>query len=477
MHLSEAGMDEFPFQLVIKRTSLENEEESLLCTGLFRAVPGRRTIYDAMWNDRSVVAKVFTHKIKARLHLKRELKGLIHLQRLGLSSPKPLFYGRTEDGRWIIVLEKIADSATILDVINRTTEKQKKMDLLILVSRELAKQHSKGILQKDLHLRNFLLEGDRIYALDPSQMQFFQRQVPRKKSISQLALLLCCLPTSDTETTRKICEEYFKARGWHFGNSDEVLLQKQMAAYRKRGIRRGLKKSLRTSGKYLKITDKQYSAVFVKSFCLEAESLDFIGRLDALMDRGRILKDGNTCYVSRLSWNGKDVVVKRYNNKGFVHSLRHTIKRSRARRGWLHGHRLVMLNVATPKPLAYIEQRNGLLVEKSYLITKYVEGQRLYDFLRDDNVARQRRSEVMQMMKTMLDKLAKHHITHGDLKHSNILITETGPVFTDLDGMTVHSSKLLYRNKRAKDVERFIRGTDISIEKNPVVTKNRKFGQ
>lgn len=434
-----------------------------MCTDLFRIIPGRRAIYDALWNDRSVVAKVFSHKIRARRHLRKEWQGLIQLQRRGLSSPKPLFYGRTEDGQWTIVLEKIAESATILDVLNETTEKLKELDLLVRVCRELANQHSKGVLQKDLHLGNFLLAGDRIYALDPGQMQFFRRQVPRKKSISQLALLVCSLPTSDIKSARVICEEYFEVRGWHFGKSDEALLQKQLAVYRKRGIRRGLKKSLRTSKRHLKITNKQYSAVFEKGFCLESEPLDFIGRLDALMDGGQVLKDGNTCYVSRLSWNGNDVVVKRYNNKGFIHSLRHTIKRSRARWGWLHGHRLGMLNIATPKPLAYIEQRRGLLVEKSYLVTQYINGRSLYEFLRDDNVAQEQRLVVIQLIKNLLDKLAKYHITHGDLKHSNILITETGPVLTDLDGMTVHSWELLYRNKRARDIERFIRGTDISM--------------
>jgi len=469
-------MAEFPFQLFIKRTSLKNKEESLLCTGLFRTVPGRRAIYDAVWKDTSVVVKVFSHKIKARLHLKKELKGLNQLQRRGLRSARPLFSGKTGDGRWAIVLEKIVDSATVLDVLAETTDKRAELDLLICVSRELAKQHSKGVLQKDLHLGNFLLADDQIYSIDPSQMVFLPGQVSRKDSISQLALLVLYLPSSDIQSIRTICEGYFKARGWHYEKSDEALLQKKMAVYSRRGVRRGLKKSLRTSKRYLKITNKQCSAVFEKGFCLEAEPLDFIGRLDALMDGGQVLKDGNTCYVSRLSFSGKDVVVKRYNNKGFIHSLRHTIKRSRARRAWLHGHRLGMLNIATPEPLAYIEQRRGLLVEQSYLVTQYINGQSLYEFLRDDNVTQQQRSAAIQLIKNLLDKLAKYHITHGDLKHPNILITETGPVLTDLDGMTVHSWELLYRNKRAKDIERFIRGTDISIEKNPTVVKNRRFG-
>ncbi len=455
-------MKEFPFQLIVKRSSLNEGKESLLCTDLFRTIPGRRAIYDAMWNDKSVVAKVFSHKIHARRHLRKEWQGLIQLQKLGLSSPKPLFYGRTEDGQWIIVLEKIAESATILDVLNEIAEKQKEIDLLIRVYRELAKQHSKGIFQKDLHLGNFLMAGNRIYTLDPSKMRFLRHQVPRKKSIFQLALLLCCLPTSDIRTTRVICEEYFNARGWHFDKSDEALLKKQMVLYRRKGIRRALKKSLRTSRKYLKITNKQYSAVFEKGFCRESEALEFIEQLDVLMDSGQILKKGDSIYVSHIIWNNKNIVVKRYDHKGFIHSLRHTIKKSRARRGWLHGHRLRMLNISTPKPLAYIEQRKGLLIWQSYLITEYVEGQKLWHFLRDDNVTEGQKLEGIRQVVKLLDKLWKSRITHGDLKHTNILITKKGSVLSDLDGMMVHRWELLYRNKQAKDVERFLRKTNIS---------------
>jgi RIO-like serine/threonine protein kinase len=122
-----------------------------------------------------------------------------------------------------------------------------------------------------------------------------------------------------------------------------------------------------------------------------------------------------------------------------------------------------LLNIATPRPLAYIEQRKGFLVEKSYLITEHVEGQRLYEFLRDDNVTDEQRTEILQMIKVMLEKLAKYRITHGDLKHTNILITEAGPILTDLDGMTVHCLQLTYKNRRIKDIERFMKGTNISI--------------
>jgi tRNA A-37 threonylcarbamoyl transferase component Bud32 len=450
-------MAEFPFQLLIKQTSSKNKEESLSCTALLRSIPGRRKVYDALWNNKSVIVKVFSHKISSRRHLKREWEGLNKLTELELSSPKPLFYGKTEDGQPAVVVEKIADSSTVLDALQKTPEPAKKLDLLVLVCKELAKQHTKGVLQKDLHLGNFLLADDRVFLLDPGQMRFLRCEADRKIGISQLAMLANYLPDSDTASIEKLCQEYFSARGWHPGESDGALVKEQRTAYREGKIKKSLKKCLRTGKRYLRIEvrGRKIVGVFDRVFCRGAEPTDFIEQIDDLMDKGEILKDGNTCYVSRLMWNNKDIVVKRYNHKGFIHSLRHTIKRSRARQGWLHAHRLRMLQIPTPRPLAYIEHRKTGLVWQSYLVTEYVEGQKLYDFLRDSKISEEERSMMNQQIVKLLDKLGKYKITHGDLKHSNILIADNGPVITDLDAMKVHKWDWLYKANRTKDIAHF----------------------
>jgi len=449
-------MAELPFQILIKSAS--GKTETLTCTGLLRAVPGRREVYNAFWNQRAVIVKLFSDKISAKRHLNREWQGLKLLQKRELNSPEPLFFGRTEDGRWTLIMEKIANSLTALEVFNKTAEKSKRFEIMVLICRELAKEHSKGVLQKDLNLGNFLLDGNKIFALDPGQMKFSSHQVTRSKGISQLAALASCLVDGNTEFIPKLCREYLKARGWNFNKSDEILLHKQIIIHQKRAIRKGLKKCLRTSKRYVRIKAGANIAVFDKDFCQGTDPLGFIEQVDSLMDKGQILKNGDTCYVSRLTWNGMDVVVKRYNHKGFIHSLRHTIKKSRAYRSWLHAHRLSMLNIATPKGLAYIEKRKGLLVWKSYLITEYVQGQKLYDFLRNPpRRIQEQRSEVTLQIKELLDKLGKHRISHGDLKHTNILITESGPVLTDLDGMKTHKLNWTYQRYRAKDRARILK--------------------
>jgi len=233
------------------------------------------------------------------------------------------------------------------------------------------------------------------------------------------------------------------------------LFERLLMIQKEKSVSKTLKKCLRTSKRYLRIKTKESFAVFSRDFCQDAEPLDFINRIDVLMDKGRILKNGNTCYVSRIEWNGKDIVIKRYNHKSVIHSLRHTLKKSRARRVWVNGHRLLMLNITTPKPVAYIEKNKGFLVWQSYIITEFIKGQNFYNFLHDEKVTEQQRGETIEQVKKIIGKLGKYKISHGDLKQSNILSTEQGPVLTDLDAMKAHKCIFLYKIKRRKDILTF----------------------
>jgi len=445
-------MAEFPFPLTIKPASSNSQPQTIMCVGLLRRLDKKRKVFDAMWGQKPVVVKLFTAPIKAKYHTKREWRGLKLLQERGLNSPMPLFYGKTKQHDWAVVTEKIDKALTVREVWDKIADRDKKRELLCRTSRELAKQHSKGVLQKDLHLGNFLLQKERLFALDPAQMRFVTGEVGKKQAIAQLALLTSIVPEEDVDIVASVCEEYARVRFWKFTQSDVVVFRKRLARCRKNGIRKALKKCLRTNKRHQKIKERNYYAVAARDFFEKADFRKFVGNVDEFAQKGQILKNGNTCFVSRINFADKNVVVKRYNHKGILHSIRHTIKRSRARRCWLHAHRLEMLNIATPRPLAYIDQRKGGLVWKSYLVTEYIEGQKLYDFLIDSQTTEQQCSKITGQVRELLDKIGKHHITHGDLKHTNILITDNGPVLTDLDGMKIHRWNCTYRWRRGKDI-------------------------
>ena len=65
---------------------------------------------------------------------------------------------------------------------------------------------------------------------------------------------------------------------------------------------------------------------------------------------------------------------------------------------------------------------------------------------------------IIQKITEMLSTLAANNISHGDLKHSNILVLDSKPVLTDLDAMQVNRIKWLAQYRAARDMEKFING-------------------
>jgi RIO-like serine/threonine protein kinase len=163
-----------PFELNIRCLGRQGGTETVLCRRSLRAIANNREVLEGRWNDKDVVIKVFWRRFGASCRMKREWEGLILLCSRGITVPQALFYGKTQDGRWAVAMEKVADAISLMEVYRNCADKDERLKLLSMVPRELARQHEKGIVQKDLHLGNFLLKGDRLVVLDPFDEHFPQ---------------------------------------------------------------------------------------------------------------------------------------------------------------------------------------------------------------------------------------------------------------------------------------------------------------
>ena len=65
----------------------------------------------------------------------------------------------------------------------------------------------------------------------------------------------------------------------------------------------------------------------------------------------------------------------------------------------------------------------------------------------------------------ILCKLRHKYISHGDLKATNILLSDQGPVLIDLDAMRQHKTESTYQQAARKDINRFLR----NWQDNPVL--------
>ena len=433
------------------RNQIQQEKPVELAVGrCLRSVPGRRAVYEGIYNERAVIIKVFSSAFHGWRHFRRELKGFHLLAARDIPSATVLEYGRDTDGHWVLVLEKIDNAGDIYSTLTTPGNSADRTEILRKILCLLAQMHATGVFQRDLHLGNFLWDGTVVYALDPAQMRFYHRAIAQKQCIRQLAGLTTAFMSSLQNKKKELLDVYFQKRGWKLNDAALDQIEQFARKTKQRGIKRSQKKILRTCTQFVRHKSSHYVGMFDRGVFEHQDLSKMMAELNKSMEAGQVLKRGNTSFVSRIQLNGNDVVIKRYNHQGLWHSLRHTIKGSRARKCWLFGHRLIWLDIPTARPLAFIEQRKYGLIQQSWILNEYIEGQNIREYLSDADIDEQKRQEVLAKTNILLEKIVEHRITHGDLKATNILIHNGQPVLIDLDSMKRHRCKWLLKQYQQK---------------------------
>ena len=189
----------------------------------------------------------------------------------------------------------------------------------------------------------------------------------------------------------------------------------------------------------------------------QAELESLLAEPDAAIARGHIYKTGGAATVARVEQGQRSLVVKRYNIKNVMHWLKRFWRPSRAWYSWREGHRLSVLGIATPQPLAVIENRCCGLRGSAWLISEYCGEQdiiaRLASYQASDVVPE---TEINALVE-LLNALIREKISHGDLKGHNILWHQQRCYLIDLDAMQQHHSMRRFTRAYQKDRSRLLR--------------------
>lgn len=427
------------------RDATSGKTITLDCTRILRCIQGRRTVYEGLFDGKSVIIKCFSSALYGKHHFKKEIRGFKELTRRNIKTAQIVAAGQNEQKDHVVVLEKIENAVDVFSLLESTDDPAKTDLILQAVFICVAHMHAAGVLQRDLHTGNFLWDRETVYVLDPAEMTFSNNPLDKAASIRQLAMLLASLPESFWVNKSELLDAYFETRGWQLISSMIEMIENLMDKQRLKRIRRTLRKTLRTSKRYIQEKHGSYKGVFTRDFFSGQNFSAFISAIDKQMEDGQVLKCGNTCFVSRIQLNGCDVVVKHYRHKGLWHSLRYTLKGSRAKKCWLFGHRLSECGIATAKALGFFEQRKFGLLWQSYSLNEFIDGQNIRDYFKQSDTPQNLKEEISQATQTMLDNLAHFKMTHGDLKPSNILIHQDNPVLIDLDSMKHHGCQYMRR--------------------------------
>lgn len=406
----------------------------------FRAVlrwlPGRRLSGVAEWQGRPVFAKLFFGAGAAR-YAQREQAGLAALSAAGLPTPGVLTVFDLP-GAVLLLSEYLDGAITLEQALEATHENTRHLvESLALLGR----LHGAGLVHDDLHLGNFLfhgetpwlIDGDGVHAASPGQC------------VDNLALFLSQLPLADDAQRAALLAAYARP-------VDPELLDAAVTGCRQRRLRRFLGKTLRNCTQFaVDRTARRFSTYLRAADDVLAPLLT---DPDAALAAGRLLKDGGTCTVAALETGRAPLVIKRYNLKHWRHALSRAWRPSRAWHSWLAAHRLAFYGIATPPPLAMLEERFGPLRGRAFLLTGWCPGDNLLHVL---DAGQEPPPPLATAIESLFAVLHRVRITHGDLKATNLLWHAGRLFLIDLDATVEHRNAAAFRRAWRRDRARFLR--------------------
>jgi tRNA A-37 threonylcarbamoyl transferase component Bud32 len=152
----------------------------------------------------------------------------------------------------------------------------------------------------------------------------------------------------------------------------------------------------------------------------------------------RVLKDNPRSRVVIGRLDGRDVVVKESHAKNGLKALKRAFIPSRAARGWHAALMVEALGVPTANPIAYIDQRHGLLRGRSWLVLERVPGVDFVTWMTAEPREPDERERMIRSIANIYARLHRARVTHSDNRPGNFLIHDGQPVLIDLDVTVRH---------------------------------------
>ena len=439
--------------------SLSGEERMLHCIRYFRLVPRKRVVCQGYWNDSEVIAKLYYESRSARRNWKKEVEGLEAFHKHGIRAPEILHTGTANGGTiFVVLLQPVSAAQSLEEVWSNCLDETDKVAFLTDVVTILAQHHNAGLVQHDLHLKNFLSSDGKIYTLDGGSVRIQNRPLRLLRSLANLGLLFAQLYPENDRLIQPVFSGYMKHRGWQANSSTENLLRSSVIFFRRKRLKKYLKKIFRQCTEF--VCEKSFRGYRVYRRILACPELNrIIDSPDASLSfpDTKILKKGNSSTVWLTSAGSHNLVIKRYNIKGIWHTLKRSVRRSRAAISWEGAHILKSHGIMTAQPIAMIEERFGIFRRRAWFISEHLKGTDACHLFNDENLSFDERSAKAHQIAKLIRQLRDYKISHGDMKATNIFFTNTGTALIDLDSVKQYRSLIFFKRPHRRDVSRFIK--------------------
>ncbi len=429
----------------------------LTCIETMRMLPGKRQVFVGDLDGSPVFAKLYLDPSRGVVHWQRELDGINAFSRRGVLTAGLLYADKVkfgDVGASLILLEYLADAVSIKQAWDQG-DHEDRVDLLREMTRVLAQHHQAGLCQADLHLGNFVISEGRIYSLDGAGVGMVEGELELMAGLDNLALFLAQLLPGWMESAPEVYDIYLAQRGMEQGPGVDYLLRqiKRSREWRWNKFKGKLFRDCtairyRESAGRIEIVARSYVSPELE-LLLKDPDASFPGRK-------RALKNGSSCTVWAARAGERSLVVKRYNDRGWLKGLLQKAVRGRALVSWENAHLLGFYGILTARPVAVLRLDGGDS-RVSYFLTEEINGICLYYWLLDEARSHTDLRLMAQKVVEVFVQLYNHKITHGDMKVANWLVDSGEVVLIDLDSMRKHRDGLRFRWLWRSDVRRFMR--------------------
>lgn len=416
-----------------------------------RVLPQRRWVFRAQWSNKKVFAKVFIGE-QSQKYASRDAQGVQWLTQAGLATPALLWQGKSADARAFILIYAAIEPAENADVLYRTLPPAQGFHMLQQLVRTLAAQHAANLIQTDLHLKNFLVKDEQVWSLDGDGIK--QATLSKRRCYKQLAELISKINVLDQHAwVARLLSEYEGTRAW-----PSTLLPKSLLVMAKQ------MKTEEVERFVMRKIFRNCSDVIWQELNQSAQAISVAGglhvsdlpALEVAMHVGNVLKPGNTCTVVHTHLQDQSVVIKRYNIKNGWHALSRAWRPSRAAASWKNAHRLQYYGILTPQPLMMYERRYLGLRGRAYFVAAYSPWPDALTFFQQCTDA-MLQARVIQQLVTLCYKWYLLKISHGDMKGTNLQVTEQGEIVViDLDSMRQHRRTQMALRAHVRDIRRLL---------------------
>jgi RIO-like serine/threonine protein kinase len=159
----------------------------------------------------------------------------------------------------------------------------------------------------------------------------------------------------------------------------------------------------------------------------------------SLLENAETLQRTGMRWTVRLTWASQRYVLKHY-RPNWMHKAKQFVLPSRAWATWTATHKLADAGIATPRPVACIENRWGKLRRDSFLMYPYVEGRTLRSyFSREARESRSLADNLWQQLDDLWRRLEQLGASLADANTYNFIVCPAGRLWViDLDKACFH---------------------------------------